>query len=164
MSNFIEPSQQPYEVCNMDRRGNWGSERSSHLLKFTQLRSCRVWFQSWAFLSNCSRGSLGAMSSIAAKIRMPYDEGNDPSILIVSQGTWCLHSSLVLIAWANQAPMCAKQVLSASAGCLASRATVLCFSFPEWLHQRSQSNNLSVQQSVGWIVFSLHWPVCTGAL
>lgn len=60
-SNFIEPSQQPYEVGNMDRRGNWGSDRSSHLLKFTQLRSCRVWFQSWAFLSDCSRGSLGVM-------------------------------------------------------------------------------------------------------
>ena len=102
------------------------------------------------------------MSSVAQRLEgLLYNEGKDPSVLIVPQGTWCLYSFLVLMAWAKWAPMCAKQMLSILAGCLASQATVLCCSLPEWLHQSSQSNNLWVRHSVGWIVFSLHWPVCT---
>lgn len=65
------------------------------------------------------------------------------------------------MAWAKWAPVRPKQMLSVLAGCLASQAAVLCCSLPEWLHQPCQSNNLWVRHSVAWIVFSLHWPVCT---
>lgn len=63
--------------------------------------------------------------------------------------------------WAKWAPNAGPSRCSVLAGCLASQATVLCCSLPEWLHQPRQSNNLWVRHSVAWIVFSLHWPVCT---
>lgn len=45
MPNFIECSQQLYEACNKERRSHWGSDRSRHLLKFTMIISCWVWFK-----------------------------------------------------------------------------------------------------------------------
>lgn len=102
------------------------------------------------------------MSSVAQRFEgLLYNEGKDPSVPVVPQGTWCLYSFLVLMAWAKWAPMRAKEMFSVLAGCLASQATVPWCSLPEWLHQPSQSNNLWVRHSGGWNVFSLHWPVCT---
>lgn len=46
---------------------------------------------------------------------MQYDERKDSSIPIVSQWSLCLYSNLVLMPWANQAPVIIRQMLLAQA-------------------------------------------------